>query len=551
MYQALLTRRYLTTKLMPFLAVAAVMLCCTTVIVSWSVMGGFLKLLLEAGPRIVGDVVIQWPTIGFAHYDDLIERLDEDPRVAASTPMIESFGVITLPDNRVKAVQIRGIEPLSYAKVTAYIDSIYWKPLDKAVPKDKEHLDPRLGEVHFFATLANYWSRLDLGMFRRFDLDQYQLADQKIMERLYHEALTLKRVNPQTGRAEPGMVLGVEVAGFAKRTQGGFYQPHMEVGTRKPDGDVEWMPGFLPLHHAVLSVLPMDKRGRAVEMASVRLPIVNEVQTGMNENDQGMVLVPLTELQRLLKMDRAERVVMPADPYKVWTDPDGTEHFGTPEVVDVEEARVTTVLVKAAPGVSAEELRTRCIEIWREFALVHRDVPPVAGDGGGGGVTVTTYERLQAGLVEIVKKETSLVLFILGIVSLTCTFLILAIFWGMVSEKTKDIGVLRSMGASWWGTAWLWIRYGLIIGLIGSALGGILGTTIVWNINPIHEWLGQQFGIVIWDPAVYVFPEIPHQIDPTKLTIVLSCGVLFSVLGAIIPAVRAASMNPVAALRFE
>ena len=66
-----------------------------------------------------------------------------------------------------------------------------------------------------------------------------------------------------------------------------------------------------------------------------------------------------------------------------------------------------------------------------------------------------------------------------------------------------------------------------------------------------QEWLGRALGLVIWDPSVYYFSEIPSDIEPAKAAIVLTLGVLASVLGALAPALRAAWMDPVKALRFE
>ena len=126
-----------------------------------------------------------------------------------------------------------------------------------------------------------------------------------------------------------------------------------------------------------------------------------------------------------------------------------------------------------------------------------------------------------------------------------------AIFWSMISEKTKDIGVLRAIGAGRAGVAWLFLRYGLVIGVVGSLAGGALASVIVLNINPIHEWLGHTLGIYVWDPAVYYFTEIPSRVEPWKAAVVLASGVGSSVVGALAPALRAAWMDPVRALRFE
>src|SRR5205085_10777921 len=123
--------------------------------------------------------------------------------------------------------------------------------------------------------------------------------------------------------------------------------------------------------------------------------------------------------------------------------------------------------------------------------------------------------------------------------------------WAMVSEKTKDIGILRALGASRAGVAWIWLRYGVAIGIVGGLLGGGIAYLIVTNINPIHEWLGRNLNIVIWNPKVYYFTMIPHQVEWGKAIIVMVSGVVASIAGALIPALKAANMDPVKALRFE
>src|SRR5690606_19864862 len=142
----------------------------------------------------------------------------------------------------------------------------------------------------------------------------------------------------------------------------------------------------------------------------------------------------------------------------------------------------------------------------------------------------------QAMFIAAVKKETALVLGILIFISFVVSFLILAIFWAMVSEKTRDIGILRALGASRAGVAWLWLRYGLVIGVVGSILGMACAYAIVWNINPIHDWLGRIFGLTIWDPQIYYLFEIPNDVVPWKAVTVFAGGLFFSVMGALIPA---------------
>jgi lipoprotein-releasing system permease protein len=531
-YQVLLTRRYLTSKVMPLLASLAVVLCTAMVLIVWSVMGGFLVKLMNSGRVLVGDVAITWPNTGFAHYEDLVELLKKDPAVESATPMIETFGLLSLPSGKTEYVVVKGVEPAGYAAVTGYVDSLWWKPLDVPMPKDKNRDD----------------ERLDKSM-------------HPIMERALANGKSLTRIDPVSGKPIDAIVMGIEI-GDNYRAPSNVYFP-LRTRRVRSDGTVELL-NIRPITQGVvkLSVLPMDSQGQVLDMASTSLPIANEFKTGMYEVDNRTVLVPLHTLQKMLRMDEAVKVDQDSISVGTSIDENGNEVFVKPSAFGTDPARVTNVIVKAK-GIDSEELKIRCAEIYEQFANKHLGSVPAApsiltqDDGhrevvpDSGTVQIRTWEDLNATFIGAVKKETGLVLFIFSFVSLTAVFLVLAIFWSMVSEKTKDVGVLRSMGASRTGVAAVWLSYGLAIGLVGSLLGGGLAYTIVTNINPIHDWMGEALGLQIWNPRIYYFTEIPSKVDPQKAMIVMIAGALSSVVGALIPALRAAFLHPVKALRFE
>ncbi|MBL0927140.1 MAG: ABC transporter permease, partial [Phycisphaerales bacterium] len=499
MYQPLLTRRYLFSKVMPLLAAVAVALCTAMVLVVWSVMGGFLAKLLESGKSMIGDVSISYPIIGIPHYERLIADLKNDPAVEAAAPVIETLGLLGLPslpgfdtgENR--TVTVLGVEPESYHAVTGFADRLYWKRLTEPLPKDANRLDPRL----------------------------------KLDDRYEREGRALARTAPD-GRRIPGIVVGLAVTQYNQRQREGFVVPFGLFDN--PGTAVDRLITFAPNLEPTIGVLPLSRRGVAVNLASQRLPIVNEFRTGLFEADANWVIMPLSVLQPMLKLDAARRADGPPTPV-IEKDARGNEVVRFAPAEREEPARVTTIMIRARPGFTADELETRAEAIYEKFA----EATPGAPFPPRWRELIYTWEN-KPGLktfIQAVKKETALVLVLFTFISLVAVFLVFAIFWAMISEKTKDIGVLRAIGSSRGGVAWLFLRYGAAIGVVGSLLGGVLAYAIVLNINPIHEWLGRALGIVIWDPQVYYFTEIPSKVDPLRAAIVLCAGVLSSVLGAL------------------
>ena len=97
MYHALLTNRYLTSRVIPLIAVAAVALCVALVIIVVSVMTGFLDMVRSSGRTLMGDVIVSYSVKGIPYYERLIERIERLPEVAAATPVVDSWGLLKMP----------------------------------------------------------------------------------------------------------------------------------------------------------------------------------------------------------------------------------------------------------------------------------------------------------------------------------------------------------------------------------------------------------------------------------------------------------------------
>ncbi|HRP64327.1 MAG TPA: ABC transporter permease [Phycisphaerales bacterium] len=542
MYQALLTNRYLTTRVIPLIAVAAVALCVALVIIVVSVMTGFLNMVKSSGRVLMGDVVIQYPVQGIPHFELVIEELERLPEVAAATPVVDSWGLLKMPypegpNKDTRYVQIWGIEPESFARVTGYADTLYWRPL-KENQRASEH---------------------DL---RRLMTDQ-----------LVEDAMSLR--DHRTGR--PAIVMGMHVSEGNQRQRDGSYHPL---------GDGYW---WMPQYEVTLTTLPVDTGGDlGLQPESFIFPIVNEFVSGVFVIDNTRVMIPFNVAQRMFHLDEAERVDEQLNP------------------VGVFPGRATIILVRAADGVTPDRLRDMVATAYNDLVVRSRSGDPafhVPLQREGFGLSIRTWEQQQAQFIGPVEKERELMRVLFSIIYLVCAGLVLTIFWAIVHEKTRDIGILRSVGASRFGIAAIFLRYGAVIGAIGAVFGLGLAWLVVNNINAIHDAVGEDAprwtwiaafilaggalmmavfemmrdrmlrlvlwalgtivlallgiglyfhrGTLLWDPSVYYFSKIPNVIDFNTAITTMIGAVIFSVIGAFVPAAKAADTDPVNALRYE
>jgi lipoprotein-releasing system permease protein len=559
MYAPLLTNRYLTSRVIPLIAVAAVALCVALVIVVMSVMTGFLDMLLSSGRKLMGDVIITYPVNGIPHYERLLADISELPEAEAATPLISTFGLIRMPypdDARKELVtaQVWCIEPESFGKVVEYESSLYWGP-HHTIDKDF-HGGP--------------------------------VRPQRAWGAMLEEGRTL-----HDSQGRPGLVMGMHVSAINRRTEQAEYKP---VAGR-------W---FMPNHEVSLILAPtsitQSAEREAEQLKEVVLPVLNEMFTGVFQVDKQRVMIPLAEGQRLLWMGKGAT-----------TDPDLLDEDGLPVVRQEEPARVTMILVRAKEGVTPDQLRDRVEAVYDAFAREsfkravtsqppHPDVvlPPDSSM-----ITIRTWQEQLADLIGPVMKERELMRTLFSIVNVVCAALVLSIFWAIVYEKTRDIGILRSIGASRYGIVWIFLRYGLVVGVVGALTGAALAWLVVRRINDIQTalakpplwlivglfavaglvlvqvvwsvfrsrflpvvvgamgciilllvaslvlWLRLQGGFIVWDPSVYYFNSIPNEVDWFSAIFTMIGAVLFSLIGAVVPAAKAADTDPVQALRYE
>jgi lipoprotein-releasing system permease protein len=169
----------------------------------------------------------------------------------------------------------------------------------------------------------------------------------------------------------------------------------------------------------------------------------------------------------------------------------------------------------------------------------------------GQAIRVETWEDKQGPLLAAIAIEKGILNVLLFLIVAVAGFGILAIFSMIVSEKTRDIGILKALGAPSRGIMQIFLSYGLLLGLVGSVLGTGAGVSLTVWINQVEGWLAGQTGHHLFDPKIYYFSEIPTDLQPLAVVIVNLGAIAIAVLFSILPALRAARLHPVQALRYE
>ncbi len=517
MYKLLLCLRYLRTRYIALASIISVMLGVATMIVVNAVMSGFAREMENRIHGILSDVVLETRSLSGEldeqrHKEAILEVAGDAVEAMTTTVVVPAMLSFRYGENWInRQVQLIGIDEETVCGVSDFAKYLQ-HPQNRRRPTFLLHergydvRDPLGGPdapLRPQMASAGWEHRRRVAQLRALE-ERLRQAESALPGQAAVSASPdspgpapydpFARHRPDDAahfdparQQHPGAILGLILATY--RTPGSA-EDHFLL-----------LPG-----DDVTVTFPNAPQGEPPKIISRNFTVVDFYQCKMSEYDSSFVFVPMRTLQELRGM------IDPASGL----------------------ARFNSIQIKLKPGYDGEKVRDRLRAAFDPRYYV-----------------IQTWRDKQGPLLAAVQMETAILNVLLFLIIAVSGFGILAIFFMIVVEKTRDIGILKSLGASAWGVMWIFLGYGLSLGLVGSGVGMVLGLQVAWHINDVADWLGRLTGKPVFDPSVYYFYRIPALVNPWTVAWIVLGAVSIAVLASVLPALRAAMLRPVESLRYE
>jgi lipoprotein-releasing system permease protein len=506
MYKLLLCWRYLRTRYIALASIISVMLGVATMIVVNAVMEGFTHEMQERIHGILSDLVFESMSLdGFPDADRRMAEIRDvaGEYIAGMSPTVHvpaMLGFSVGSQYITKPITVIGVDESTYGTVSDFGEYLQH-------PENRRHLSFLLREegydvVDHQMTDANK------------AVPRVAMQNAGWLHRRYQAQSRQQFVAPAGSLDENPFTRSSEAASAAGAINAPItdFDPAREQHTgcvlgiglcayRALDGS----DGFLAVPGDDVKI-SYPTTAKPPKVQSDPFTIVDFYESKMNEYDSSFVFVPIRKLQEIRGM------VDPAT---------GIANFNA-------------IQIRLKPGADLTKVRD-----------LLRDKFPAQL------FRISSWRDKEGALLAAVQMETAVLNVLLFLIIAVAGFGILAIFFMIVVEKTRDIGILKSLGATGRGIMGIFLGYGLSLGVVGASVGMGLGLLFVRYINEIADVLGRVTGQPVFDPSIYYFQKIPTIVEWPTVTWIVAGAMAIAILASILPARRAARLHPVEALRYE
>ena len=291
------------------------------------------------------------------------------------------------------------------------------------------------------------------------------------------------------------------------------------MARRNSEGSYD-IPEKLPQVKFEINCFPLTAKGAlaragAGEMSTKTFYLSDIAESGVARADWKRIYLPFDEAQKLCGM--------------------GTE-----------PKRINAIYIKFKPDVKLSSGCEKVRKLWEEF------VAKKAGAKHSNlleNVRVQSWKIYNRSVVAIAETQQALMIFCFGMIGLITVFIVFVVFYMIVSHKSKDIGILKSIGSSNENVLGLFLVFAFLVGIAGSFIGAVCGWQFLVYINQMEDWLFRHFEFQLFTRRMYAIGDIPNAIDLKVLVGVIVSAIAACLVGAVVPSWQAAKLEPVDSLQ--
>jgi len=550
-YKHILCLRYLFAgwkAVVPLVSALPAALGVFLLILVFAIMDGFVRDTREMTRGTLADIIVDAHMEGLPYYDEFIRRIDAVEGVESATPLIQTYAIIRVKPRFqaikpiVRPCMVIGIRPAEKVKVGRFQKYLVRQESDTAdpaglltVPQAFRHDGgpARTGCIAGIGLIGTPWRTLVM------EKGYENVGSRVLLCFMAGVAFIIFLFVWQASRRNWGRRLwrvamaAWALAVVALAAEAALIPVYEKPAERRQVIDVPLVDYGDDLLVSTIPIRPSGALEREVggmpKISEKVFALVDVFKSGYWEADSSHMYVDFAVAQQMAGMEG-----QPASDDKSKTRP------GEPAI----PARASQVQVKVRDPAEAQKVVEKIIGAWREFI---RERP----EAGLLQLSVNTWETQQRMILTVVEMERNITALMLGLMFVGFAVLIALISYVMAYIKSRDVGILKAVGAHDAGVGSLFLGYGFIIGVIGTVLGLGGALLMIYYLDPLEVWVNTTFDVNVFPREMYYFEHIPRHISALWCVAVSGAVLVLATLASMAGGLLAALRQPVETLRYE